>query len=100
MRRMLRYFLPVPLLLFACNAERGVRDIPRCPPCPCLRDLGEARDLAVRPDLAAPSDLAAPQDMSVPPDLSCAPLGRTCVDLPCCAPLVCIGGACASFPVR
>lgn len=90
MRKLLRYFLPFPLLALAACRAQGVRDIPRCPPCPCLRDMSEAPR----------RDLSVPHDLSVLPDLSCAPLGRTCVDLPCCPGLTCIGGACAAFPVR
>ena len=95
MRRFLRFFLPFPILaLGACSAQ-GVRDIPRCPPCPCLRDLGEARDLAARPDLAAPADLSALPDL-----LRCSPAGGLCADAACCAGLVCVGGLCIAPPAR
>ena len=78
----------VLLLLGAgCRAESAL--VPRCPPCPCRRDMAEAARL----------DLAA-ADLGAAPDLLCAPVTQSCVDLPCCAGLVCVGGACALLPAR
>jgi len=53
---------------------------PVCPPCPC----GE-RDMATVKDLSSSSDLSCENR-----------IGASCVDLPCCTPLQCVGGACAS----
>lgn len=66
------------LALYALGACKPV-----CPPCRC----GE--------------DMPRPQDLAAAADLSCeGRIGASCVDLPCCASLQCVGGACASVTAR
>lgn len=91
MPRILRFLLPLPFLaVAACSSERSV--IPRCPPCPCIRDMAE---YPPRPDMTSLPDLGDPADLSCEDKV-----GASCVGIPCCAGLTCVGGACAVVPAR
>jgi hypothetical protein len=57
-----------------------------CRPCTC----------SCPADMPAAPDLAQPEDLWPAPDLACeSRIGKQCGTTPCCAPLTCVGGACA-----